>query len=187
MSEATPASVRKRHAVLGARARRLARPRKTPAAVASINCLICEAGGALYGVPLAQALRVMPYINAAPAPASDPALLGVVGRSGVFYHVFDLARLAGGGGKVAGGHVVLLRGGAPAVALRVDAAVRVAHLVMLGADEAPAQDAKGFVTGLARALQPDILEGRAVSLLDINQFTSGVAHGREEGDQRVDQ
>jgi len=178
-----PSAAARQHALMGARTRRLAKPRRQAEPVASIACLVCEVGGSLYALPIARAARVAPFRRASPMPTANPALLGVMGRAGVFYHVFDLGRLVGSGGAHEGGHVVLLRGAAPAIALRVDAAARVADLVELAPDATSRMRASHpAVKGFARPIEAGLFEGRMISLLDVDQLTSVAAHGRIEGE-----
>jgi chemotaxis signal transduction protein len=181
MSDApnSPAAIRRRHALLGARTRRLATSRKPPPPVASVSCLVCQTDGALYGIPLARVGRIAPFRTASPAPTNNPALIGVAGRSGVFYHVCDLSLLAGASAQGEGGHLVMLRGRQPALALRVDEAVRVADVVELSADAASQmRPAHPVVKGFARALQTELFEGQAISLLDVDQLLSVETDGQ---------
>jgi chemotaxis signal transduction protein len=174
----------RRHALLTTRARRLARPRKAAAPVASISCLVCEAGGELYGLPIIRTAHVAPFVRAAAVPTHNPALIGVASRGGVFYHVYDLARLVGGAGAGEGGRLVMLRGNPP-VALRVDEAIRVADLVELSGPEASQiQSNHPAVTGFARALQIDLFNGRMISLINPDKLASESSPERVEGDSR---
>lgn len=182
------AATRPRHSLLRARARRLARPRREISMVASIACLVCEAAGVLYAVPLIKVARVAPFRRAASTPSSNPALLGVTGLSGKLYHVFDLGRLMHAATSDAGEHLVLLRGGPPAVALRVTRAVRVADLVELSLEDASQmRPSHPAVTAFARPLQADLFAGQTISILDPDQLTSRVTAGFTEGDASVDQ
>jgi chemotaxis signal transduction protein len=185
MSEAgsrTISPTGRRHAILAARARRLARRLGAPEPVASINCLVCEAGGQLFGLPLVRMARVVPTARTAHVPTSNPALLGVASRGGVFYQVYDLARLAGAGAGGADGHIVLLRG-TPAKALRVDRALRVADVVALASGDAPQlQAGQSVVSGFARPLQAELFEGRIISLIDPDKIAPDHAPGDVEGD-----
>jgi chemotaxis signal transduction protein len=191
MSEApvlTASAIRRRHAILGARARRLARPRQAAEGIASTPCIVCEAGGGLYAIPLDRTKRVAPFERAAHVPSANPAMLGVVGQSGAFYHVYDLGALIGSGAGVGAGHLVLLRGESPAVAIRTDRVLGVADLVELTGDAASRMRAiHPAVTAFVRAVKADLFEGRTISLLDPRQLTSDPRSGRAEGDQSVDQ
>ena len=183
-----PSAVGRRHVLLGARARRLARPRREAAPEVSTPCLVCEVNGELYGLPLSRLARVAPFIAAARTPTRNPAMLGVLARSGVFYHVFDLGLLLGAGSAGEAGHVALLRGSAPAIALRVDRAKRVAALVELPPDATSQMGASHpAVKAFARPLEAGLFEGRMISLIDVDQLTSDAQRGRDEGELRVDQ
>jgi chemotaxis signal transduction protein len=130
---------------------------------------------------------VIPHRRIASAPSSNPALLGIRGRNGVFYHVFDLGRMIGGGAGGEGGHLVLLRG-EPPVGLRVDAVLRVADVAAIDADAASGmRPSHPAVTGFVRPILKESFEGRVISLLDTAVLTSGDQRGRVEGDVRVDQ
>lgn len=173
--------VGRRHALLVARARRLARPRKAPPVVASISCLVCEAAGELFAIPVARAAHVAPFTRIAAIPTTNPALVGIVARAGVFYHVYDLTRLVGTGvGE--GGRLVMLRGNPP-IALRVDEVLRVADIVELSpADASQIQTNQTAVTGFARALQDDVFSGRTISLINPDKLASDAAPSSVEGD-----
>ena len=174
----------RRHALLVARARRLARPRNEAPAVASISCLVCEAGGELYGLPITRTAHVAPFVRVAAIPTRNPSLIGVASHVGVFYHVYDLARLVRGKVGGEGGRLVMLRG-SPPIALRIDAALRVADLVQLsGADASQMQASHPAVTGFSRALQADLFNERAISLINPDKLASEFAPGRVEGDSR---
>lgn len=172
----------RRHALLAGRARRLARPRTPPPAVETVRCLVCEAGKELYALPLDRLARVVPDRRFAAIPTANAALVGVTAHAGVFYHVYDLAKLITGGAADAGKHMALLRG-APAVALRIDEALRVADLVMLE-DVATSQMRANHpaVTGFGQAMQAELFEGRAISLIDPDKLASESAPENLEGD-----
>lgn len=171
----------RRHALLVSRARRLARPRKAPVPVESISCLVCEAGGELCALPLDQIARVTPFIRPAPVPTDNLALIGVVGRAGIFYHVYDLGRLIRNADTQAHGHLVMLRG-TPPVALRVDEAVRVADLVVLSqADTSQMRANHPAVTGFARPVQQGLFNERTISLIDPDRLAAGHASSRVGG------
>lgn len=171
----------RRHALLGARARSLARPRRQAEPIASIACIVCEVGGALYGVPLASALRVAPAQNIAPAPSSNPSLVGIFGHAGAFYFVFDLGLLTGGS-PAPNGSLILLRSGQSAMALRVEQVLRVADLALLSPDAASGmQAAHAAVSGFARPVQ-DLFGGRIIALVDPQKLSSEDSGGRTQGD-----
>lgn len=174
----------RRHALLVTRARRLARPRKEAQRVASISCLVCEAGGELYGLPIIRTAYVAPFVRAAAIPTRNPALMGVASRGGIFYHVYDLARLVRGAGGGEGGRLVMLRG-SPPIALRVDEAIRVADLVELSeTDASQIQANHPAVAGFARALQADLFNERTISLINPDKLASESSPERVEGDSR---
>lgn len=173
----------RRHAIMAARARRLARPRAAAEPIATVTCLVCECAGELYALPLTRVAGVSAFRGAAPVPAHNPALIGVTGRSGAFFHVYDLARLFGGGIGNTGGHVVMLRG-APPVALRVDHADRVADLVLLDASATSGMRANHpAVTGFARSLLKDLFGDRTIAFIDPDKLASDHIPARVEGDQ----
>lgn len=182
----SPEAVRRRHALLGARARRLARPRQAPQHVAAVPSLVCEAEGALYGVPLATALRVAPAHGLAPVPTSNPALVGVFGHAARFFHVYDLAVLSGGK-PTQGGTLILLRDGPHPIAIRLARVLRVADLVILAPEAASGmQPTHAPVSGFARPAE-DILEGRIVAMINPRKLWSDASDRSVEGDARVDQ
>jgi chemotaxis signal transduction protein len=178
-SKLSPAG--RRHALLVTRARRLARPRKAPVAVASISCLVCEAAGELFAIPIGRAAHVAPFVRVAAIPTANPALIGVVSRAGAFYHVYDLTRLMGAG-KGEGGRLVMLRGN-PAIALRVDEVIRVADLVELSdIGAAQIQANHPAISGFVRTLQADLFNGRTISLIDPDKLASDTVPGWVGGD-----
>lgn len=173
----------RRHALLTARARRLARPRKAPPVIASMSCLVCDAAGELFALPILRAAHVTSFVRAASIPTANPALIGVVSRGGVFYHVYDMNRLIGAGAGH-GGRLVMLHGN-PHIALRVDEVVRVADLVEVSTKDASQMQASHpAVTGFARALQSDLFDGRIISLIDPDKLASDQLPVRVEGDSR---
>jgi chemotaxis signal transduction protein len=178
----------RRHALLVMRARRLARPRNAVEPVATIACIVCEAGRELYALPLARVARVTPCVRIAPVPTINRALVGIAGSAGVFYHVYDLARLVGASDVLeAGSHLVMLRG-APPIALRVHVALGVADLVELSLTETAQMQANHpAVTGFTRPLQADLYGGRTISLINPEKLAPGSAPAREKGDQSVHQ
>lgn len=176
----------RRHAILQARARRLARPRDTGERKQTISCLLCEAGGQLYAMPLTRIARVSASVRPAAVPTSNRALLGVTGRAGVFYHVYDLATLVGVGAG-SGGYLVMLRG-APPVGLQVDNTLRVAEMVALDATEAAnLRPGHPVVTGFVRFAQNETSDRqttgeRTISFIDPDKLASLASTGRVEGE-----
>lgn len=171
----------RRHAILASRTRRLARPRGAGIVVPFVTCLVCEAGGELFGVPLVRLSRVVSAGQLAVVPSSNPALVGVTGRAGIFYHVYDLARLTSDGSVGPEGHFAMLRG-SPPIALSVDRAVRVADLATLTPAEASHMQARGpAVSGFARPLQAELFEGRIISMIDPDRLVADDVRDQVEG------
>jgi chemotaxis signal transduction protein len=182
MSGSLSLPANRREAILVDRARRLARPRKTQEAVTFVSCLVCEAGGELFGIPVVSAARVTPAKQTAAIPTSNPALVGITSRGGMFHHLYDLARLVGLEPVGSDGHFVMLRG-APAIALRVERALRVADLVALAPSDTPQMQAsRTCVTGYARPLLVSLFEGRTIALIDPDKLVPDAGPGRVEGD-----
>lgn len=180
-SEKQLSQVGRRHAIMRARTRRLARPRDIGPLVPTINCLLCEAGGQPYAIPLTRIARVAPSVRLAQVPTTNRALLGVTGRAGVFYHVYDLATLVGAeAGK--GGHIVMLRG-TPHIALQVENASGVAEVAALDAAEAVnLRPSHPSITGFVRLAQQDATDGRTISFIEPDKLASLASTGRVEGD-----
>lgn len=171
-------AARRRHALMGARARRLARPRKQAPAEISVRCLVCQSGDDQIAIPLARVAHISVYRRPVPVPSRNPALIGVLAVAGVFHHVFDLSLMAHAGASreasaADGSHLIILRTGAFASALRVERALRVADLVMLDSGDtsglAPSHPA---ITGFARPLKTDPDSARIIGLVDVDQITS---------------
>jgi chemotaxis signal transduction protein len=190
MSESSAAmspSDRRRRITLTARARALARPRKTAHTVASVASIVCEVGDGLYALPLASTKRVVPFERAAPVPTGNAALLGVIGLSGAFYHVYDLGALIGSGAGGGAGHVILLKGEARGIAIRTDRVLGVADLVELAPDAASRMRAiHPAVTAFVRSTSAELFKGRVISLLDPERLTSDPRSQHAEGNQSVD-
>lgn len=178
----TLSATARRHALLKGRARRLARPRVSPVATATVSCLVCEADRELFGLPLSRLVRVVPMRRLSTLPTTNAALVGVTSHAGVFYHVYDLAKLVSGMASARGEHLVMLRG-APAVALRVDIALRVADLVTLDPSETSRIGSNHpAVSGFARSTQAELFDGRVISLIDPEKLTLDHAPEGVEGD-----
>lgn len=172
----------RRHAILSSRTRRLARPRIANDLVPTVACLVCETAGDLFALPLARIAGVSAFRGAAAVPSHNPSLIGVTGRSGAFYHVYDLARLMGAGQGGSGGHLVMLRG-APAIALRVDNAVRVADLVTLAPDATSGMRGNHpAVTGFVRSQSSELFGDRTIAFVDPDKLASDQTPERVEGD-----
>jgi len=182
MSSSLSQSAGRRKAILVDRARRLARSRKAPEQVSFVSCLVCEAAGNLFGIPVERAALVMPARQTAAIPTSNPALIGITSRGGVFHQVYDLARLVGLATDISDGHFVVLKG-SPGVALRVERALRVVDLVPLAPEDAlQMQASRPCVAGFARPLQVSLFDGRTIALIDPDKLGSDTASGLVEGD-----
>lgn len=163
--------------LLDARTRRLARPVGDAGPLqAAPPVLVCALGDSLYGLPLTGIARVFPFQRATPLPGQPPAMLGVAGRAGALYHVFDLAAwLAGGAAGAGAGFAVAVRRPAPLVALRVDGVPGVAPATALSAAEAAhLRSAPTAVSGYARTEGTGALDGRLLALLDLDRLLSSL-------------
>lgn len=93
---------------------------------ASHPLIIWSLGEGLWGLDVAAVAAVIPFTGCAPVPSRQSSCLGVIGRSGRFYSVIGLRRFLGTGSgaqspdEVQPGHLLLLRGAAPYLALAVD-------------------------------------------------------------------
>jgi chemotaxis signal transduction protein len=109
--------------------------RTSPGARQTVHTrLAWSAAGSLFGIDVAAVAAVIPYAGCARVPTREPACIGIIGRAGRFYSVICMRRLFGlppaaaaeveadaevkAGGQP--GHLLLLRGGAPYLALAVD-------------------------------------------------------------------
>ncbi len=84
--------------------------------------LVWSAADSLFGIDVAAVAVVIPFAGCARVPTREPACLGIIGRAGRFYSVICMRRLLGLATEEEGppGHLLLLRGGAPYLALAVD-------------------------------------------------------------------
>jgi chemotaxis signal transduction protein len=99
----------------------------------------------LYGIEVAGVAAVIPFAGCARVPTREAACLGIIGRAGRFYSVIALRRLLGAAAAAAPPlHLLLLRGGAPYLALAVD---RVLGRFDLPAD-GPASELDGRLVAL---------------------------------------
>ncbi|KQP29008.1 chemotaxis protein CheW [Methylobacterium sp. Leaf100] len=117
------AEAARRRALREARTRALAgRDRAAGQRVTLRSFLVCACGEDRYGLPLAQVAQVLPARPVTAVPDAPDALLGVVALSGRVVSLLGLARALGrpGAAEPGAGHIVVLRGGAAAVALAVD-------------------------------------------------------------------
>ncbi len=161
------AGTRRRHAILSARTRRLARPRLQADPPPTVLCLVCEADGELYALPAARVARVTPESVTSFTPSRSAQLAGIAVVAGAIHHIVDLRVAAGKARAQDEGHFVQLRGAGVQTALRVDRAEDVLDLIMLSADEVSgAAPTHAAVTGFARALNANKFSGRTIALLD---------------------
>lgn len=84
--------------------------------------LVWSAADSLFGTDVAAVAAVIPFAGCAWVPTREPACLGVIGRAGRFYSVICMRRLLGltAEGEGRPGHLLLVRGAAPHLALAVD-------------------------------------------------------------------
>jgi chemotaxis signal transduction protein len=121
------------------------------------SLIIWSLGDSLYGIEVAAVAAVIPFAGCARVPTREAACLGVIGRAGRFYSVIALRRLLGAAAAEAPPlHLLLLRGGAPYLALAVD---RVLGRFDLPAD-GPASE----------------LDGRLVALFDPAERLAALRH-----------
>ncbi len=117
-----------RTAALAARGRSAIRPTSTR------SLLVCLSDGDRYGLPLEAVAHVVPGRACTPVPGAPPELLGLAAFSGRVVSVLDLAGALGrpraprAGDARAGGHILVLRGGAAPLALAVDRVLSVADV-----------------------------------------------------------
>jgi hypothetical protein len=116
-------------AILDRRTRALAeRQVRAEATAAAVRraLVVAAVGQSLLGIDIADIAAVIPFEGCAAMPMRDPAVLGVIGRAGRFYSVVGLRRLLSvavsddDGSDGSSAHLLLLRGGAPHLALAVD-------------------------------------------------------------------
>jgi len=127
------AEAARRRALRAARTRALAgRDRAARRQVALRPFLVCVCGEDRYGLPLAQVAQVLPARPVTAVPGAPDALLGVIALSGRVVSLLGLARALGrpGAPEPGAGHIVVLRGGAAAVALAVDRVEGVAAIAV---------------------------------------------------------
>ncbi len=83
--------------------------------------ILWSLGESLFGTEVSAIAAVIPFAGCARVPTREAACLGVIGRAGRFYSVIGMRRLLGlSGGERQPGHLLLLRGAAPFLALAVD-------------------------------------------------------------------
>ena len=78
-------------------------------------------GEILFHTELGAVAAIVPFAGCARVPTREPAVLGVIGRGGRFYSVIGMRRLLSlAASDTEPGHLLLLRGAAPYLALAVD-------------------------------------------------------------------
>lgn len=124
----------RRKALLDARSAALARRGVAAERAAATRAfLVCGCGPDRYGLPLGSVAQVLPARACTAVPGAPHALLGIVALSGRIVSVLDLARALGRDGSdeaaSGSGHIVVLRGPEPLIALRVDRVVATSEVV----------------------------------------------------------
>lgn len=162
-------------------AERAARLGERPRALEDVerrSVCLCEAGNQLYGLPLEQVARVLPYGVASPLANAPASLLGIVSRGGGFALVHDLAGLLGDeiDGLASEAHLVLLRSLRPVTGLRVARSLSVSDVVVLAGEEAASLPQRAGVSAYGRG--PD---GRVVSIIDIDALLQTAARAGSGG------
>ena len=85
------------------------------------SLMIWGLGESLFGTDAGAIAAVVPFTGCARVPTRETACLGVIGHAGRFYSVIGMRRLLGQApGDTRPAHLLLLRGGAPHLALAVD-------------------------------------------------------------------
>ncbi|MCB8879957.1 chemotaxis protein CheW [Acidisoma cellulosilytica] len=114
------------NAILDLRTRALAeRPGGITIETPKRALIVVTVGASLLGIDIAEVVAAIPFEGCARMPMREPAVLGVIGRGGRFYSVIGMRRmlaLSTAEDNATGGpdHLLLLRGGAPHLALAVD-------------------------------------------------------------------
>jgi chemotaxis signal transduction protein len=135
-------------------------------AVASRPKIIWCLGDSLFGIDPEVVSAVIPYPGCTAVPGRQPAVLGVMSRMARFYSVIGLRRLLAMAEDVAPGHLLLLRGPAPYLALAVDRVLGRFDVTLPPSPEAPA-----LILGAAGEA-----EGRLVTLFDPRQVLRRLGH-----------
>jgi chemotaxis signal transduction protein len=85
------------------------------------SLIIWGLGESLFGTEVGAIEAVIPFAGCARVPTREAACLGVIGRAGRFYSVIGMRRLLGlDAGEAKPGHLLLLRGVTPYLAMAVD-------------------------------------------------------------------
>jgi hypothetical protein len=104
-----------------------------------LSLIIWGLGESLFGTEVSAVAGVIPFGGCARVPTREAACLGVIGRSGRFYSVIGMRRLLGmAAAEARPGHLLLLRGAAPYLAMAVDRVLGRFDLAGPGPGAAPA-------------------------------------------------
>ena len=89
--------------------------------------IVCMIGGERFAVPLAAIAEVLPAVKPTRVPGAPDSLAGLIVRRGLVYNLIDPAPSLG---VMSGesGHMLLLRGPVPRLALKVDEATGTSEL-----------------------------------------------------------
>jgi purine-binding chemotaxis protein CheW len=121
-------------------ARRAAQMRLTRAPdVAGFAVLTWTLGEELFALPLADVSLVLPAGRVTPVPGAPAAFVGIASRRGRLLNVVDPSAALGLSARAGGGHLLVLRGRQPRLALAVDHAEGVATLAGEASEELAAQ------------------------------------------------
>ncbi|MGE4218665.1 MAG: chemotaxis protein CheW [Alphaproteobacteria bacterium] len=163
-----------RERLLDERTRRLARPAAEDGPTDAASVLVCALGRSLYGLPLQGVATVARFQRAAALPGQPAAMIGLTGKAGAFFHVFDLgAWLTGTSAVTTPGFIVALRRPPPRVAIRVDRILGVATAIPLTAAEAaPLPASPPAVSAYARSAGTGELDGPLLALVDLDRLVS---------------
>lgn len=146
----TADQAQKVEAILRQRAALLAMRPKEANSRSTLRTFVCEVDGALFGLPVEQLAHVAPFTRPARLISGNRALLGLVGRAGRYFFAYDLARLADASAEGSrAGLLIYLRGGSPAVALRVDSARAIEDVAPMPSEDVDASS-DGVIAGYAR-------------------------------------
>jgi len=134
--------------------------------VASRPKVIWCLGDSLFGIDPEAVSAVIPYPGCTPVPGRQPAVLGVMSRAGRLYSVIGLRRLLAMTEDAVPGHMLLLRGAAPYLALAVDRVLGRFDVTLAASPDAPA-----LVAGTAAET-----EGRFVTPFDPRHLLRRLGH-----------
>jgi chemotaxis signal transduction protein len=124
--------------------------------------ILWSLGESLFGTEVGAVAAVIPFAGCARVPTREAACLGVIGRAGRFYSVIGMRRLLGLGpglstGERPPGHLLLLRGAPPYLALAVDRVLGRFDLTPAGPTGGPAFSFEGR---LVAPFSPTALQAR---------------------------